>query len=64
MSQSDKKKLYQKLFKIDQLDMEYVVEILLKGKYQLMMTDDMEIDLDKCETKVLRELQNFVMLRD
>ena len=32
MTQSDKKKLYEKIFKLDENDIEYVIQILLRGK--------------------------------
>lgn len=64
MSGSDKKKLYDKITKLDENDIEYVIRILTKGKCDDNKSEEFEIDLDKTDSKILREVQNFIDLRD
>lgn len=63
MTQGEKKKLYDKILKLDQNDIEYIIKMLIKGKKQYLQSDQFEIDLEKTDLKILREIQNFVILR-
>ncbi len=41
-----------------------MIKILTKGKCDTNKLDEFEIDLDKADSKILREVQNFIALRD
>ena len=44
-------------------DIEGIVEIIIKNKKHNSRDQLVQIDLDKADNKVLREIQNYVALR-
>ncbi|KAL9654273.1 hypothetical protein ABK040_010304 [Willaertia magna] len=60
MNYNEKLALGNNIKRLGSEDLQRVVEILMKGKTVQIMTNEIEVDLDKLDPSILREIEQCV----